>query len=251
MLNGVYQNAAAMTGLENWNNSIAQNISQASTPGYKKANVAFEGVESGQIGVDSSFGNTLHRAAIQTKSMGSVDFTSGSSVTTHGEFDFAIEGEGFFELRSPDGQLVYTRDGQFKLNDNGELVSKQGFHVMSDARNAIQLIPDGGPLQGARDGTLRQGNQRIAELGVRDVQDPENLVRSHGGFILGPESSGIARQLDAPYLRHGALEQSNVSATTEMINLINVSRSFQVNQRVVQQHDEILGKAIQTLGGRG
>ncbi|EDY84742.1 conserved domain protein [Verrucomicrobiia bacterium DG1235] len=250
MLNGVYQNAAAMTGLENWNNSIAQNIAQSSTPGYKKAMLSFEGVEAGSVGIKNSFGNTLQHASIQTKGVGAVDFSSGSIVTTNGEFDFALEGDGFFELRADDGQLVYTRDGQFKMNDQGELVSKQGFHVMSDTRNIIQLIPDGGRLQAANDGTLRQGGQKVAEMSIRGVENPEYMIRSNGGFILGPNNEEAARHIEAPFVRHGSLEQSNVSATTEMINLINVSRSFQINQRVIQQHDDVLGKAIQTLGGR-
>ncbi|MDQ8202554.1 flagellar hook-basal body protein [Pelagicoccus sp. SDUM812003] len=248
MLNGVYQNAAAMTGLEAWNNSIAQNIAQSSTPGYKKAEISFDGVESGKIGVKGAFGDVLQRASIQTRGVSSVDFTSGNIKITNSEFDFALEGDGFFELRAPDGQLVYTRDGQFKLNDDGELVSKQGFHVMSDTRNIIQLVPDGGRLQSAKDGTLRQNGQKIAELSIRGISDPENLIRSHGGFVLGPNSNQITRHLEDPFIRHGALEQSNVSSTTEMINLINVSRSFQVNQKVIQEHDSVLEKAIRALG---
>ncbi len=250
MLNGVYQNAAAMTGLEAWNNTIAQNISQASAPGYKKAAITFEGVERGQIGVDGAFGNVLQRASIQTQGTSSVNFASGPTKITNSEHDFALEGDGFFELRAPDGQLVYTRDGQFAVNSDGELVSKQGFHVLTDTRNVIQLIPDGGTITASTDGTLRQGGQKIAELGIRMVEDPENLIRSHGGFVLGPKSQGEAYRIEDPILRHGAIEESNVSATTEMINLINVSRAFEINQRVVRQHDDVLGQAIRILGGR-
>ncbi len=249
MLNGIYQNAAAMTGLESWNNSIAQNISQSSTPGYKKAMTAFEGVERGTIGAEGVFGKKLERAQIQTTGSDKVDFTTGSMLITNNEFDLALEGGGFFELRAPDGQLVYTRDGQFSVNADGEIVSKQGFHVMDDTRNPILLVPAAGKLQVGIDGTLTQNGQKIADLSLRGIKDPENLVRSHGGFVLGPNSDRVTRLIEEPTVRQGALEQSNVSATTEMINLINVSRSFQINQRVIQQHDETLGKAIQALGG--
>ncbi|MDQ8185963.1 flagellar hook-basal body protein [Pelagicoccus sp. SDUM812002] len=249
MLNGVYQNAAAMTGLENWNNSIAQNISQSSTPGYKKGMLSFEGVEAGKVGVRNDFGNILEHATIQTRGVDTVDFSSGSIVTTNGDFDFALEGEGFFELRAGDGQLVYTRDGQFKVNDEGELVSKQGFHVMDDTRNVIKLRAGEGKFSAASDGTLTQGEVPLAQLSIRDIERPENLVRSHGGFVVGSNDTGRIRQVEDPVIRHGSLEQSNVSSTTEMINLINVSRSFQINQKVIQQHDDVLGKAIQSLGG--
>ncbi|MBK1878453.1 flagellar hook-basal body protein [Pelagicoccus mobilis] len=250
MLNGVYQNAAAMTGLEHWNNSIAQNIAQSSTPGYKKATLSFEGVEAGNVGIQNEFGKTLEHATLQTKGVGSVDFTSGSIVHTNGDFDFAIEGDGFFEVRADDGQIVYTRDGQFKVNDQGELVTKQGFNVLDDTRNAIELDLTRGKLQAANDGTLRQNGIMVAELSIRGIKNPGDLIRSHGGFILPGGEQGVTRHLENAFVRQGALEQSNVSATTEMINLISVSRSFQINQRVVQQQDQLLGKAIQSLGGR-
>lgn len=249
MLNGVYQNAAAMTGLESWNNTIAQNLSQSSTPGYKKALISFEGVVTGKLGVQDPFGNTTYRPAVQTQGTGSVDFSNGPIQITDGEFDFAMEGDGFFELRAPDGQLVYTRDGQFKLNSDGELVSKQGFYVMDDTRNIIQIIPDGGKLQAATDGTLRQNGIKIAELGVRGVRDKSLMIRSNGGFVVVRPDENVMRHLNNPLVRHGALERSNVEGTTEMINLINVSRSFQINQRVIQQYDEVLNKAIRVLGG--
>lgn len=250
MLEGVYQNAAAMSGLEAWNNSVAQNLAQSSSPGYKKAVTAFEGAQKGSYGVSDDFGHVLQRAAIQTKGSDSVDFTAGPSRVTDGQYDFSLEGDGFFELRAPDGRMIYTRDGEFRVNPDGELVSKQGYHVMSDTRDTIELIPEGGVLQGAPDGTLRQNNQIIGQVGVRQIENPAELVRAHGGFALPAESRDPARHVEDARMRHGSLEQSNVSATHEMINLITLSRSYEINQRVIQQHDDRLGKAIQQLGGR-
>lgn len=252
MLNGIYQNAASMSGLETWNNAIAQNLAQSSTPGYKKALLSFEGEANGMIGYEGSFDKTLFRETLQAKGVGAVDFTSGSILNTDIKTDFAIEGEGFFELRTPDGEFVYTRDGQFKLNDAGELVSKQGYFVMDDERNVIQLLPDGGEIAGMPDGSISQGNQEIAIIGVRSVGDPNQMVRTHGGFAINPEVTGEATAVDPDRvsIRHAALEQSNVSNTTEMVNLISVSRAFQLNQQMIRNKDELLGRAIQTLGGR-
>jgi len=252
MLNGIYQNAASMSGLETWNNAIAQNLAQSSTPGYKKELLSFEGEANGMIGYEGSFDKTLFRETLQAKGVGSVDFSSGSILNTDIKTDFAIEGEGFFELRTPDGEFVYTRDGQFKLNDAGELVSKQGYFVMDDERNVIQLLPDGGDIKGMPNGSISQGNQEIAIIGVRSVGDPNQMVRTHGGFAINPEVTGEALAVDPDRvsIRHAALEQSNVSNTSEMVNLISVSRAFQLNQQVIRGKDELLGRAIQTLGGR-
>ena len=144
MLNGIYQNAASMSGLETWNNAIAQNLAQSSTPGYKKAILSFEGQGNGMIGYEGSFDKTLFRESVMAAGKDGIDFSTGSIQNTDIKTDFAIEGEGFFELRTPEGQLIYTRDGQFRINDQGELVSKQGYHVLDGERGIIQLLPDGG-----------------------------------------------------------------------------------------------------------
>ncbi|MCH6255850.1 flagellar hook-basal body protein [Puniceicoccaceae bacterium K14] len=248
MLNGVYQNAAAMTGLESWNNGIAQNLSQSMAPGYKQASVSFEGKTTGLMAYQSANGKAGFAESVTATSQATTDFTQGTLRHTGDAFEFALEEEGFFELRRPDGELVYTRDGQFHVNNEGELVSKQGYHVMSDTRNEITLIPDGGELSGELDGTLKQNGQTIGKIGVQVAADPSQLVRSHGGFAL-PEDSDMELYQTESKIRQGYLESSNVSATKEMVNLINVSRSFQLNQRAISNHDDLLGKAIRSLGG--
>ena len=252
MLNGIYQNASTMNGLESWNNAIAQNLAQSSNPGYKKATLSFEGEANGLIGYKGSFENTLFRETIAASGKDGVDFSAGGVHSTNIPTDFALESDGFFELKTPDGQLVYTRDGQFKINGEGELVSKQGYHVMSDARTVIQLTSKGGPLEGLSDGSLSQGGRPISVLGVRNVDDKSILLRSHGGFVIDPSLAVDAKSVDPDNImvRHAALEESNVTSTKEMVDLIHVSRAFQLNQQVIRGRDELIGKAIQSLGGR-
>lgn len=237
-----------MTGLESWNNGIAQNLSQSMAPGYKQASIAFEGKENGMIGFEGAFGNAAYRPSVTATAQATTDFSQGSLRHTGDAFEFAFESEGFFELRTAEGEFVYTRDGQFHTNDDGELVSKQGYHVMSDTRNTIQLIPEGGELSGEIDGTLKQNGQTIGKIGVQVVEDKSQLVRSHGGFSLPKDATSKLFQSEAT-IRQGYIEESNVSSTKEMINLINVSRSFQLNQRTITNYDELLGKAIRSLGG--
>lgn len=248
MLEGVYQNAAAMTGLESWNNAIAQNLSQASAPGYKQTAVAFEGSDLGFRGFESALGQTKYSPAVGASATAALDFSAGAVRHTGDPLEFAIEGDGFFELRTPDGEFVLTRDGQFKVSKEGELVSKQGFRVMSETRTPIQLIPDGGELSAAVDGTLNQNGQRIGEIRMLDVDNTADLRRAPGGYTLwhGNEDSMTKSESN---LRQGYLEGSNVSTTREMVNMINVSRSFQINQRMISSTDQLLGQAIKSLGG--
>ncbi len=248
MLDGVYQNAAAMTGLESWNNAIAQNLSQTSAPGFKQSTVAFAGSDMGLRGFEGTLDQTLYRPTISAEAKAGIDFSQGSIRNTGDPLEFAIEGEGFFELQTPNGDYVYTRDGQFRVNSLGELVSKQGFHVMSDTRSPIQMIPDGGDLAATSDGILNQNGQKIGELRLVTVDRPEDLHRAPGGFALAGNRDDITDAADAK-IRQGSLEGSNVSATREMVNLINVSRSFQINQRMISNSDQLLGQAIKSLGG--
>ena len=235
MLNGIYQNASTMNGLESWNNAIAQNLAQSSNPGYKKATLSFEGEANGLIGYKGSFENTLFRETIAASGKDGVDFSAGGVHSTNIPTDFALES-----------------DGQFKINGEGELVSKQGYHVMSDARTVIQLTSKGGPLEGLSDGSLSQGGRPVSVLGVRNVDDKSILLRSHGGFVIDPSLAVDAKSVDPDNImvRHAALEESNVTSTKEMVDLIHVSRAFQLNQQVIRGRDELIGKAIQSLGGR-
>jgi len=249
MLNGVYQNAAAMNGLEAWNNAIAQNLAQSSNPGYKKALASFEGVAEGKVGFASSTGAARLRDVVAVSPEHSVSFEQGAIAPTGNELEFAIEGPGFFRLQTPEGGEVYTRDGQFKLSEQGELVSKQGYRVLSEGGAPIALIPGNGRVKATSDGALLQGGQRIGALGVVDIEDKSALVRTHGGFAIPETDPTRPEAVRDPVVRQGALEQSNVSMVGEMVNLVNVSRAHQINQRVVQQMDDLLGQAIRSMGG--
>jgi len=102
----------------------------------------------------------------------------------------------------------------------------------------------------AQDGALSQNGQQVATVGLRIIEDTSALERAHGGFAL-PEDSDVEAMLGEVKVRQGALERSNVSSTHEMINMISVSRTFQLNQQVIRTRDDLLSKAIQNLGGRG
>ncbi len=95
MFNGIYQNAASMSGLESWNNAIAQNLAQSSTPGYKKAILSFEGQANGMVGYEGSFDKTLYRESIAATGKGGGDFSTGAILNTDIHTDFALEGAAF------------------------------------------------------------------------------------------------------------------------------------------------------------
>jgi flagellar basal-body rod protein FlgG len=167
---------------------------------------------------------------------------------TDGNTDFAIDGSGFFSVQLPNGSTAYTRDGEFKINAQGELVTKQGYLVMGEG-GPIQLDRNiGGAISVAADGSVSQGNQVRGKMALVSFNDPNLLTPTGGGMFLAKDG-GVQPSADTKStVKQGFLEGANTSAVLEMANLINVMRSYEANQRVIQMQDERMGRAISDLG---
>lgn len=242
---GVYQGAASLAALERWQGIISENLAAASVPGFKKTEATFAAVLGGQIR------GAGDRAAASSQSVmpgtvSRINMQNGQIRTTGAEFDFAIEGPGFFQIQRPDGETGYTRDGEFHVNSERTLVNKLGHPVLGDG-GPITLRPEGGRLSINADGAIVQGDQIIGRIGLVDFADP-SLLRRIGDGMLGPGEGVQPTPIERPKVLTGALESSNVVGLQEMVNLITVSRAYEASQRVIQSHDENAGKAIQSLG---
>jgi flagellar basal-body rod protein FlgG len=176
-------------------------------------------------------------------------FLQGSFAETGNTFDMAIEGDGFFQITLPDGEIGYTRDGSFKLNRDGTLVTTDGFPLEPEL-----TIPDDTIAVGiGLDGTISVTRQdsTVDELGQIELarfinpagllSQGRNLFResaASGDPILGfPGEEGTGT------LRQGFLEGSNVSVVDEIVQLIITQRAFEVNSSVVRTSDEMLQTA--------
>jgi flagellar basal-body rod protein FlgF len=211
--------------------SISQNVANTSTQGYKR-----------EMYVESAFDRQLVNAQHGTEAThGEVhDWASGPLRQTGSPLHFAIEGEGWFQLQSPQGVLL-TRDGSFQIDRQGRLVSTQGWPVVldSDARftsTDVSLRANGELwVDGARAGQLSLAKADPATL---QVAGP-NLFRS---------TSATAADGSAVSVRQGFLEGSNVNALTEMVGLMQTMRQAEASQRAAHAYDEALEMAISTLG---
>ena len=221
-------------------------MASASIPGFKKQELSFEAVRAGMLSPNRAAALSQPVALPATRSH--LNFSAGDVRRTDGNTDFAIEGKGFFEVQLPNGATGYTRDGEFKINAQGQLVTKQGYLVMGQ----------GGPIQidttlstgitVAPDGTISQGAEVRGRMNIVTVNDPNLLTPTSGGFFLA-NNPAIQTETDAnSILRQGFLEGSNTSAVAEMANMITVMRAYEANQRVVQLQDERMGRAITELG---
>lgn len=243
MINGIYQNAASMNALQTWNDVIAQNIAAAPRTGYKGKSISFEAALPGgpsSIGSDGT-PTRMPRAIIRTH------FEQGQLRTTGIPTDFAVKGDGFFQMARPDGRIVFTRDGSFTLNRERTLVNKQGLTVMGQ-NGPIQLIPEGGILVAEEDGILRQGEQEVGRLTLVTFPRPDLLIEATGGYMINPEKPQLGSPVIEPRFAQGALESSNISAVQEMVDMISVNNAFQANQRVISSIDRVMERAVEILG---
>ncbi len=218
----------------------SQNIANVSTPGYKRA-ISFERLLSPQD--DVSF--NLPADAIRTSLAGlAIDTAPGQAQNTGNPDDLAILGAGFFSVRSGDGALLYTRQGQFHRDAFGHLVNAQGGVLQQAGGGDLVLGP--GDFKVLGDGTVLQSGDAVARIAVATLSSPEAIAYTTDGLYTAPE--GTASAMDIPEVAQGVLEASNVSLGSEMITMMAALREAQSGQRVMSVYDDLMGRAITTFG---
>lgn len=234
-----------MSANARWQEAISENLASASIPGYKKQDLSFEAVRSGQMSqanLDPRVQFTFPQAAAAT------NFSPGQMRSTGVNTDVAIEGRGFFEVQMPGGSIAYTRDGEFHVNAQGQLTTKQGHLVIGEA-GPIQLDTSlGGMVSISPTGEISQGEEVRGKLKVVDFEQPKLLTKLSGSYFSNTAANVLPITVAQPSLRQGFLEGSNTSSMAEMASLIGVMRGFEANQRLMQIHDERAGRAITELG---
>jgi flagellar basal-body rod protein FlgF len=240
----LYQAAAAMNANARWQETIAENLASASVPGARSRQVSFSAVEAGLVR-NTAF-STATRSLIPVANTG-INLLPGALQSSPSQLDFALEGKGFFEVQLANGSHAYTRDGGFQLNAQGQLVTKQGFLVLSDG-GPIQVDPNNeAPLAIAPTGEISQGEDLKGRLRMVEFNDARQLTAIGGGYFLAENPSLQTAASDTTRVHQGYIEGSNMSPTTEMAHLITAMRLFETNQRVMQMQDERMGRAITEL----
>jgi len=246
---GLYQSASSMAALERWQDSVSQNITSAQTTGFRKRTVEFSTETAGEIRLDdrSKLGSETGMAAVFPKTSAGINFLSGETAPTRRELDLAIQGEGFFEVQTPDGSMAYTRCGEFRLRPDRTLVTSADLPVMTDGGNPIVLLPGGGPVIFNQDGTVFQGTTALGKLSIQKFANTGALIPTGGGMFIAGAGAGKTA-VDQPELMQGYLEQSNVQPLREMVDLVLISRAYEANQKMITTIDQQMQKALEALG---
>jgi len=234
MDNAGYVTLTRQSGLLSELRTVAQNVANASTVGYRREGVVFsEYVKQG-----GSESLSMAQAGAHF-----IDQSQGALKRTGGSFDMAIEGDGYFSVETQNGQRL-TRAGNFSLNDLGELVTVDGQRVLSADGGAITIPAGSGAISVSSDGEISADGVAISQIGV-STADPKSLRRE--GDNLFRAANGAQPATDFK-VAQGFLEQSNVNTVTEIARLIEVQRSYELGQGLMEREHNRLTSMIQTLG---
>ncbi len=244
---GLYQSAASLSALERWQDAVAQNITSSQVTGYRKRTVEFSALTGGEWNIESAGEGETTVSAQFPKATNSVNFQGGDTAPTQRELDMAIQGEGFFEVQSPDGSKAYTRSGEFKIGADRILTNSSGAQVMSDSGSPITLLATGAKVNINPDGTVSQGAANLGKIAVMKFDSMTDLKPVAGGLFV-PINGAAATAVDKPQLLQGYLEASNVTPMREMVDMVLISRSYEANQKIIKTADEQMGKTLDALG---
>jgi flagellar basal-body rod protein FlgF len=182
------------------------------------------------------------------------DFSQGTLKATGNTLDVAIDGKGFFEVATPSGVRL-TRSGNFTMDGNGQLVTKDGFPVLKSAEAGADpasrtiRFDSSGPITIADNGDITQGTQTLAKLSLVDVKNPDSLQKT-GNMLYGFKANMAPEMtnLESPNLRQGFVEGSNVNIVHEMTEMIQTNRIFESTQKAIGAYDSMADKLVNVVG---
>lgn len=240
----LYQAAAAMNASTRWQETIADNLASSQIPGFKKQELSFSAVQAGFM-PRSPGGSPLSATRVSMPQAGaSTNFQPGELRPTGVSTDFALEGQGFFTVQMPDGSSAYTRDGEFQISAQGQLVTKRGLPVAGD-NGPIQLDENKpGNISVSPTGEVSQNGVAKGRLKITEFSDPGALARTGSGMLVPANASVQPLPTSTTTVRQAFLESANTAPMTEMGNLITAMRLFEANQKVIQTEDDRVNRLI-------
>lgn len=253
MSDAFYVGAVALQAQQRALDGIANNIANVNTPAFKRVQLRFSDVVASRVGetlpVETVRNNAnLDTAGVMLDSQFMLN-EPGQIERTGKQLDLAIDGAGFIELMGPAGQSLLWRGGSLRVNEDGQLATSTGIALKA----AINVPADATGLSIGTDGMVRvtvpdraEGIE-LGQIQLVKIADPSKVVRLDGGLYRMEDASltteAVAGEDGAGMFVQGAIEQSNVALTDEMVRLMLVQRAYAANAQIVQAADQLMGVA--------
>ncbi|MET3661962.1 flagellar basal-body rod protein FlgF [Aquamicrobium ahrensii] len=240
MQDSLYVALSSQVALERRLNTIADNVANSSTVGFRATGIKFEDVVSG-----------TGSRAVSFASSGSTYLSpmNGGMLETGNPLDFAIQGDAWFAVATPAG-TVMTRDGRFTLANSGALVTVEGHPVLDAGGAPIQLDPNDGPPVAGADGSLTQDGRLAGALGLFAFDPGLDFQRFGNSGLLNRDRLEPLVDTQDVGVSQGFVEQSNVNPMLEMMHLIQVQRTFENMSALIRDTGSSVDEAIKTLGSK-
>jgi flagellar basal-body rod protein FlgF len=229
---------SAQIALQRRLESIANNVANATTVGFRAEEVKFETLLSR---------TTLDPVAFASTGDTYLSRRAGEFVKTDNPFDVAVEGDAWMAIQTPAGR-VYTRDGRTRMTETGELLTLNGHAVLDAGSAPIRLDPNAGPPRIARDGTITQNNRQIGAIGLFNIDDKALLKRFENSGVIPDRPATPAVEFVKVGMQQGYTERANVNPVMEMSKLIMVQHAFDAVASSLRDSDSAQQEAIRALG---
>jgi flagellar basal-body rod protein FlgG len=252
------------TGLETQQTRMAvisNNLANVSTTGFKRGRGVFQDLiyqnirqPGGQTSEDTNLPSGLMLGSgVRTVATEKI-FAQGNFIQTENSYDIAVSGRGFIQIQMPGGEIGYTRDGSFRANDQGQLVTASGYIV----EPGINIPQDAQSISVSSDGTVSAviagevGQNQLGNIQLSDFINPSGLQPIGDNLFIetvasGAPQTGTPGQAGLGSLLQGSLESSNVNVVEELVNMIEAQRAYEMNSKAVSAVDGMLRNLNQTL----
>jgi flagellar basal-body rod protein FlgG len=248
-MQSLYSAASGLKGQQKRLDTLASNIANASTPGFKSTRVDFKDSLYGTMDnpvLDNDADNNLLGGTGVILDATNINWAQSAAIETGLPLDFAIEGDGFFQVQRENGEILYTRSGSFKtaaIDDVNYLTTQQGYFVLDDTGNRIMMPAGGTEVSISEKGVISTPEGEYGMIGLYRFQNPNGLAPTGDTCYAETIASGLPENDDGSIIVQGKLENSNVDLAQELTLLIRSQRAYSLASRALTTTDDMLGLA--------
>ena len=255
MVRGIYTGCMGMLVQMAKLNVVANNIANVNTTGYKKDSTSFKTFNSILIHRIGSRPYVRLKDRIKAIPIGKMetgvvvdrittDFQPGNYVYTQSPLDLALQGDGFFTIKGADGVYKYTRNGEFSLNSNGLLVTKNGEEVLSITGQPIRI---NGKFSIDERGYVYVNGKTVDKIMITHFSNNTGLRKIGDNYFIPTTVSGPPLYDTQTKVMQYTIEGSNVNVVKQMVKMIESQRAYEINGRVISTEDQMLDKAVNNI----